>query len=255
MEEQVRILGCFAMAAGLISLATSCELVGGIQETTLALDGASGPVDGSETNTDAAHTDAGATDAAGPSCMSGLLCDTGKPCELGATQCVNGEEICMSLGLAPEGAICRPVAGPCDVAETCTGSSAACPEDGFRPSSHGCRGIAGSCDVAETCTGSSAACPEDRFRPSSHVCRNASNSTCDVAETCTGSSAACPPDLHRSDGAACQGEWSCAEYACSSGRCSIARDLCGAYAQCTSSGCLCEEDSPDHCIIPEEPTI
>jgi hypothetical protein len=60
---------------------------------------------------------------------------------------------------------CRAAAGPCDVAESCTGASAACPSDAFRPASTICRPATGACDPAESCTGDSAACPTDVFTP------------------------------------------------------------------------------------------
>src|SRR5438552_1765895 len=43
---------------------------------------------------------------------------------------------------------CRPAAGPCDVAEMCTGSSGACPADSFAASSTSCTGVSqgGACD-------------------------------------------------------------------------------------------------------------
>src|SRR5207249_1661486 len=67
------------------------------------------------------------------------------------------------------GTTCRPSAGVCDPAETCTGSSAACPADAFESSSTVCRASAGPCDVAENCTGSAAACPADAFQSSATV--------------------------------------------------------------------------------------
>jgi hypothetical protein len=58
-------------------------------------------------------------------------------------------------------AACRPVAGACDVAESCDGVSDACPADQFLGVGVECRAAAGSCDVVEVCTGSSASCPAD----------------------------------------------------------------------------------------------
>ena len=252
MVEWMRRVGCSTATAGLIALAASYQVACGIEDTTLARDGASEPADAS-----APAADGDVLDAAGPSCMSGVLCDTGNPCEVGATQCVDGKETCMPLGFAPEGAVCRPAAGLCDIAETCSGSSKACPPDSFRSSGNVCRDTAGSCDVAETCTGSSAACPDDSFRPSGRVCRDAVDSTCDVAETCTGSSAACPADLHEANGTACEGGLSCEDYECSAGSCRYAHDACPAGMTCGASGCECESSliEPSRCQIDEPPTI
>jgi hypothetical protein len=64
---------------------------------------------------------------------------------------------------------CRPSAGDCDVAESCTGASAVCPVDAFQPSSVECRASTALCDPAEVCTGSSAACPPDAVNQSAPV--------------------------------------------------------------------------------------
>jgi hypothetical protein len=59
------------------------------------------------------------------------------------------------------GAVCRPVAGPCDVAETCTGTSATCPTDSVAGAIVVCRSSTGACDPVEHCDGSTVACPAD----------------------------------------------------------------------------------------------
>jgi hypothetical protein len=92
--------------------------------------------------------------------------------------------------------VCRPAAGACDVAESCTGSSASCPTD--LKSTAVCRPAAGPCDVAESCDGTSNGCPANAFSPSTTECRAAAG-VCDLAESCTGSGAACPADTKRTD--------------------------------------------------------
>src|SRR5438045_1161533 len=94
---------------------------------------------------------------------------------------------------------CRPAAGPCDIAENCTGSSAACPADAFAASTVPCRPSTGICDPTENCTGASPACPADIFLPSTTVCRSAAGE-CDVAESCTGGSGPCPADQKKPGG-------------------------------------------------------
>ena len=89
--------------------------------------------------------------------------------------------------------LCRPAAGPCDVAEFCTGTSGSCPVDQFQPATLECRGAIGPCDQSEFCTGHGSACPADAFKPATAVCRAAAG-PCDAAETCTGSDASCPAD-------------------------------------------------------------
>jgi hypothetical protein len=91
------------------------------------------------------------------------------------------------------GTECRPSAGDCDVAETCTGDATECPADGFEPMDTACRAAAGECDLVEVCSGSSAACPADEIAPDRTECRPAVGD-CDVAEVCDGVALACPDD-------------------------------------------------------------
>src|SRR5437763_1786579 len=143
------------------------------------------------------------------------------PCDVAET-CTGSSAACPADGFQSSSTVCRASAGPCDVAENCTGSSAACPADGFQSSSTVCRASAGPCDVAESCTGSSAACPADGFQSSSTVCR-ASAGPCDVAENCTGSSAACPADGFQSSSTICRA---------SAGPCDVAENCTGSSAAC-----------------------
>ena len=98
-------------------------------------------------------------------------------------------------GNRPALTVCRPAAGPCDLAETCDGAGAPCPSDGLALSTAVCRPAAGTCDAPEMCTGMSAACPDDVFAAAETVCRvSTSIAACDPAERCTGMSDACPND-------------------------------------------------------------
>jgi len=119
--------------------------------------------------------------------------------------CGNGvldpNEVCDSTccdstcdGFAAGGTTCRPVAGPCDVAETCPGGSDVCPPDGFATSGV-CRAAQDNCDLAESCDGSGAACPMDAFVSGGTECRPALG-PCDETESCTGTDPFCPPDTH-----------------------------------------------------------
>jgi uncharacterized protein (TIGR03382 family) len=159
-------------------------------------------------------------------CVDGVCCDSAcggglttdcQACSVAAGAAVNG-----TCGFVPAGRTCRASAGPCDVAETCTGSSAACPADSFMPATTVCRASVGPCDVAETCTGTSAACPADGFASVTMVCR-ASVGPCDVAETCTGTSAACPPDGFASVTTVCRA---------AAGECDLPEFCDGATAAC-----------------------
>jgi len=116
---------------------------------------------------------------------------------------------------------CRPAAGDCDLAESCTGSSASCPADAFKPSSVQCRATQGPCDLAESCTGSDPVCPPDR--KSHAVCRPAIGD-CDLVESCDGVSDDCPPDAK------------------STGVCRPAAGACDIVETCDGKGDYCPPD-------------
>ncbi len=186
---------------------------------------------------DPAETCSG-TSAACPSdtkAASGTACtDDGNPCT--QDQC-DGSAVTCQHPVGNAGAVCRPAAGECDVAETCTGTSATCPADGFETASTVCRPSAGACDVAESCTGNSAACPADGFLPATTVCRVASGA-CDVAESCTGSSATCPADGKVADGTTCSDGDACTQTdTCQAGTCVGGNPvICVALDQCHTAG-------------------
>src|SRR5437763_6857487 len=122
-------------------------------------------------------------------CGDGVL-DPGEECDDGNLQ---DGDCCSSTGrVEPATTRCRPAAGPCDVADFCTGASGSCP-DQLEPPPFECRGTLGACDRAEFCTGTDAACPADALEPSTTVCRPAAG-PCDGAETCTGTGPSCPAD-------------------------------------------------------------
>jgi len=135
---------------------------------------------------------------------------------------------------------CRPPAGPCDVAENCTGSSAACPADVVLSSTVTCRASAGACDAAENCSGNSAACPADTFLSSTAVCRPAGGE-CDLAESCPGTGPSCPADQKKPSGTACTNDGN----PCSLDQCDGSSDACqhpagNSGAVCRSSAGACD---------------
>lgn len=154
-------------------------------------------------------------------CGNGVV-DGGEPCDKGVA---NG--VCCSATCAFEDAstICRPGAGDCDVAETCSGASATCPADAFQPAATVCRAAADLCDAAETCSGTSAACPADALQPSGTVCRPATGA-CDAAETCSGASAACDADAVQPAGTVCRPP----------------ADACDLLEECTGASAACPPD-------------
>ena len=87
-------------------------------------------------------------------CEADSDCDDSNPCTV---------DTCNANGLCDHpagnaGAVCRPAAGPCDVAEMCNGSDAQCPDDQLEPAGTACREAKGACDATDTCDGSSAEC-------------------------------------------------------------------------------------------------
>jgi subtilisin-like proprotein convertase family protein len=160
-----------------------------------------GACDVAETCTGTASCPADAAQPVGTPCggLPSGLCDAQDTCsgDVGATAFCAPKFLSASTE-------CRPVAGNCDVAESCTGSAADCPTDGFVQGGTECRASAGACDVAEACTGSAAACPNDGLVGAGTECR-ASIGDCDAAEACTGSGATCPPDAAQPVGTACGG--------------------------------------------------
>jgi hypothetical protein len=200
-------------------------------------------------------------------CSSAAQCDDGNPCT--TDTCPAGT--CQHGPAA--GVVCRPAAGECDVAETCTAASAECPPDAFLPSSTVCRESVGACDVAETCTGSTPSCPADvpqdgcvpctftdqcddgnvctvdtceagfcRFRAGNAgaTCRDAAG-PCDVPETCTGASTACPADVLQSATAVCRP---------SAGSCDVAETCTGSDPTCppdrfAAAGTVCRRAAGD----------
>jgi hypothetical protein len=129
-------------------------------------------------------------------------------------------------GFQPATTICRPSAGVCDVAESCTGTSADCPADAKQPATTICRASAGICDAAESCDGVAAACPADGFAAATTICR-ASAGVCDVAESCTGTGAACPAD----------------GFAASTTICRASAGVCDVAESCTGTGAACPADA------------
>src|SRR3989442_355202 len=94
---------------------------------------------------------------------NGGACDGTDSCD-GAGHCVDGFKSATTT--------CRPSAGQCDVAESCTGTSGACPADGFASSSTSCTGTSngGAGDGADHCSGTSNSCV-DVFLSSTTTCR------------------------------------------------------------------------------------
>lgn len=135
-------------------------------------------------------------------CGDGIVQER-EDCDLGDANGAPGSCCTDKCSLAPAGTPCRDSAGPCDLAEYCTGSDPVCPPDGFEPEETVCRASRGACDRPEHCTGTAAQCPHDGLRREGWVCR-AADGLCDRAELCDGASPECPADGIHDAGHACR---------------------------------------------------
>ncbi|HJQ83595.1 MAG TPA: hypothetical protein VKA21_05945 [Candidatus Binatia bacterium] len=157
-----------------------------------------------------------------------------------AESCTGSSAVCPPDAVQAAATVCRPSAGVCDLQEACDGVSAACPADA--KSTAPCRAAAGACDAAEACDGVGNACPPDGLQPSGFPCRPAAGQ-CDLAEVCDGSSTACPADAKSS--AVCR---------VAAGTCDVA-ESCNGGNDCPpdavrSAGELCRAPAGD-CDVPE----
>jgi hypothetical protein len=109
---------------------------------------------------------------------------------------------------ADDGALCRPAAGLCDVAETCI--SGVCPVDALADAGTVCRAAVDTCDVEEICPGASNDCPADELEPDTSL-------AC-APYACTGASSACTTSCTTNDDCAPDGRTACVAGACMQGK-------------------------------------
>jgi hypothetical protein len=186
---------------------------------------------------------------------AGTTCATdGNPC---TTDACDGLGACVHPA-GNAGTACRPSAGACDVAESCTGSSSTCPADAFASSATVCRTAAGACDPAERCTGAGPACPADAWAAGGTPCRAAAGA-CDPIELCTGTGPTCPADGLAAAGTVCRAAAGACDVAetCSGSSavcpadalapattiCRAATDVCDLAETCTDSSAACPADT------------
>ena len=141
-------------------------------------------------------------------CVNGLCvggnpvsCDDNNPCT--ENSCNTSDGSC-SYPAGNSGTECRPSAGQCDVAESCTGASGACPANGFQPNTTSCVGTSNgdACDGTDSCDGAGNC--DDGYLASTSTCRPSAGQ-CDVAESCTGTSGACPANGFQPNTTSCVG--------------------------------------------------
>ncbi len=114
-----------------------------------------------------------------------------------------GATATCAANFQPSSVECRPAAGACDVAESCTGTGPNCPSDLRVAAGTTCRGAADTCDAVETCDGVGVDCPTDARIPAGTTCRPAAG-VCDVAEACDGLGVSCPGDARLAAGTVCR---------------------------------------------------
>ncbi len=185
-------------------------------------------------------------------CLTATDCDDQNPCTVDT--CDASNTCTHTPGNA--GVVCRPLAGPCDAVERCTGTTPDCPADTLLPSTAVCRAAAGACDVTETCSGTSPTCPADSVLTAGVVCRRAEGA-CDLAETCSGTSTTCPLDARRASGTTCTSDGNpctrdrcdgvdvaCQHPAGNGGAvCRLAGGDCDRAETCTGTSAICPVDS------------
>lgn len=164
----------------------------------------------------------------------------GNPCSL---DICNGTSNACQHPAGNAGAVCRAVAGVCDMAETCTGASTTCPADAFLNFTNMCRAAVDTCDIQENCSGSSPNCPPDIVRLNTFVCRPVAGE-CDVADTCDGVNTACPADVKDPNGTACSSD----SNPCTLDQCDGVNNACQHPAG--NSGALCR-GSAGECDVAE----
>lgn len=228
---------CLAVPrAGGCAAGEFCHLEEGCVPLPSAAD--AGPVDagvrdtgaGEEPRSDASIRDASIRDASIAEELDGFVavCSRDDECEASlceSARCVSGR--CVRESLCGAGEICCSGVCAVDCAWVpCAGKGAGAL----------CRGMAGPCDVEEVCDGVSPTCPPDAFKPAGTSCGSASSSVCDGPDRCTGSSVACDPN-HHSEGAYCDSM--CRNDWCENGECVPASTPCP-----TPWSCLCVSIDP-----------
>ena len=126
-------------------------------------------------------------------CAGGICGHSGNPCAGGpecAHSCNEASDNCFDAS----GTACTPDANPCTL-DRCDGGGACTHPAGNAGAV--CRPSAGQCDTAETCSGASPTCPADGFLPNGTACDD--GDTCTTGDACAGGACTagdltvCPP--------------------------------------------------------------
>ena len=169
---------------GLIGRNRECDEVNNIHDSGISIFGCSSDTDCSDGN-----------ECILDSCVEGACvhapAQTGTPCgDLSDVDC-NLPDVCDGSGhcaanTKPQGVVCRPTRGPCDVQEVCDGVTIDCPPDSYTGAERQCRGAVGLCDPPEYCSGADPQCPPDEQTPSGTACGDPYSAICDAADSCDG---------------------------------------------------------------------
>ena len=139
----------------------------------------------------------------GTACADGDFCTTGDTCQTGSCAAGTGDpcpgpdgdtdcsESCVDTGYEtgncngpdPDGTLCRPDTGECDVQETC--SAGVCPSDGFEPNGTTCGDPTDTdCDNPDTCNGSNVCLSNNE--PANTPCGSGADTDCTDPDSCNG---------------------------------------------------------------------
>jgi hypothetical protein len=209
-----------------------------------------------------------ATDPNGSACSDGVFCNGADSCAAGscdthvgdpcpgpdndtncAESCNEGADNCSAVD--PDGSVCRPAIGDCDLQETC--SSGACAADLFVAAATPCGDPSDTvctdpdtCDGAGTCQGHNAPLNSPCGDPGDTECSNPD--ACDAAGLCSPnhepSGTTCTPDSETCTADECDGTGGCDHPPGNSGaECRAATGVCDVAEQCNGSSPICPADA------------
>lgn len=208
-----------------------------------------------------------AADTNGSACTDGAFCNGADSCSGGtctthagdpcpgldndtncAESCDEGADNCLAVD--PDGSLCRPDAGDCDLPETCL--AGACPADLFEPATTPCGNPSDTvctdpdtCDAGGTCQGNHAAISTPCGDPGDTECSNPD--ACDASGLCSPSDepsgTPCTPDSETCTEDECDGSGGCDHPPGNMGtECRPAADVCDVADTCNGVSPTCPAD-------------
>jgi glucose/arabinose dehydrogenase len=122
--------------------------------------------------------------------------EAGEQCDLGPLNGIAGLCCDATCRWRAAGTPCRPAAGPCDVAATCSGKNSSCSADQLAAAGAVCRVAAAPCEADATCDAVTAACPANPPQPDGTPCDDGNPATLTSvcqAQVCQGVSVGLQP--------------------------------------------------------------